>query len=393
MDLLGNVLWGPDWSEVRAQWMLDPEVAHLNHGSYGAVSNPVFERQEEIRRSAESNPHDFFLRKLYDQIDAARSIAAEFVGADLHSFSFIRNTSLAINAALRSIDFERGDELLLSEHVYQAVYQAALDLERRHGVRMVEIPIDIGWSPSEIQDAFLQGVTVKTKAAIVDQIASPTGLVFPANEIVQGLRSKGVITIVDGAHAPGMVDLNVKELDAHFWVGNFHKWVCSPRGAAGLVMDEEASHFFRPTIISWRHQEGYPNSVAWQGTDDYSSFLTVPDAIRFMSSLDWDRARRHNRELAAWGSELVSRAIGEQPVQFYPGTAEAMGLIRLPKGLVFDHGSARRLDIEISRSLKCEVRPIAWRDGFIRVSAQVYNCPDEFERLADGLPEVIRQLR
>lgn len=393
MDLPANDLWGPDWNEVRAFWSLDPDVAHLNHGSYGAVPIPIFERQEKIRRAAESNPHDFFLRRLYDGIDAARAIAAEFIGTDLHSFAFTRNTSFAINAALRSIVFEKGDELLLSDHTYQAIYQAALELEHREAVKVVEVPIDIGWSPAEIEEAFLQGVTARTKAAVVDQIASPTGLMFPVSKIVDGLRSKGVITIVDGAHAPGMVDLNVSDLGAHFWVGNFHKWVCSPRGAAGLVVDDEAKSFFRPPVISWRHTDGYPTSVTWQGTDDYSSFMTVPDAIRFMSSLDWDRVRAHNRELASWGSAIVSNAIGQEPVQFHPQTIGPMGLIRLPEGMVFDHESARRFDLEISRQLKCEVRTVVWRDGFIRVSAQVYNCPSEFERLADGLPGVLSGLQ
>lgn len=191
---------------------------------------------------------------------------------------------------------------------------------------------------------------------------------------------------MDGAHAPGMMDLDVKNLAAHFWVGNFHKWVCAPRGAACLVVASEMQDEIRPAVVGWDQPEGYPTSFAWQGTDDYSAMLSVPSAIQFMESLDWDRVRKHNRDLVKLGASMVSDALGFPMVDYSADTVGSMRLVRLPEGVVADQLSAR-----ISHDLQIEVPAIAWREGFIRLSAQVYNCPEDYEQLADGLPRLLQQ--
>ncbi|MGH9167153.1 MAG: aminotransferase class V-fold PLP-dependent enzyme [Acidimicrobiia bacterium] len=384
-----NSVWGPDWPEVRRRWALDPEVAHLNHGSFGAVPKAVVAEQDRLRREMEANPTGFFWRELNPLLNGARQAAAQFLGAAPEGLPFVRNATTGVNATLRSIPLEAGDEVLVTDHAYGAVKLSAERVCEERGAILRTQPVRLSASPRDLAEAVLAGVSPATRVAIVDQVASPTGLVFPVSEIVAALRRQGIISLVDGAHAPGTLDVRVEELAADFWVGNFHKWVCAPRGAGALWATEELRSLLRPVVTTYGIEEGFPASFAWAGTDDYTAWLTVPAALDFLGSLGWDRLRHHNRTLADLGRSIVAAALGTAgDLPDFPHAA--MSLVALPEGIADLPEEARALSEGIAEELRVEVAVSAWNGrGYLRLSAFAYNCPADYQRLAVGLPGLL----
>ncbi len=388
-----NALWGPDWREVRALWSLDPARAHLNHGSFGAVPIPVQRAQEELRRRVEANPMRELTRTMTDGLEKARSRAASFLGADLEGFVFVPNATTGINTVLAALELRPGEEVLVTDHTYGAVrftVERACALARAAAV-VQPVPIPRRGA-NELCDAVLAGVTQRTRLAIVDHIASPTALVFPIAKLVPELRRRGVMVMVDGAHAPGMFDLDLAALDPDFWTGNFHKWCCSPRGSAGLWVRAEHRSSIAPIVTSWYVAEGYPASFRWAGTDDYTPYATVPAALDFMAGLGWDRVRAHNRALSRYGRDVVQAALATEPPvdPSLDELFEAMTLLRLPDGVATTEDEASELRLRISEELGIEALPVAWCGrGFLRLSAQAYNAPGDYEQLAEGLPGLL----
>jgi isopenicillin-N epimerase len=388
-----NKLWGPDWPEVRAQWPIDPAVAHLNHGSFGAVPTPVLEAQDWLRQQTEADPTGFFWWILPDALDRARREAAAFVHADPDGFVFLPNVTTAVNTVLASLQLGPGDEILLSDHVYGALRLAAERIGRLTGVSVTVNPVPLpAEGPDELTASVLAGVTSQTRLAIVEHIASPTALVFPIGDIVAGLREAGVPSLVDAAHGPGMLDIDVAALAPDFWTGNLHKWCCAPRGAAGFFVAEEHRERTVPLVTSWEAPKGFVPSFSWLGTTDYTAYLSVPAALAFMGRLGWDRVRRHNRELAALGRDIVRQAIGGRAEWSEgDGLFEAMTLVALPQGVVTSMDSGNAISQRLARGHRIEAAIFPWRDrGFLRLSAQAYNAPEEYERLGAALVALLR---
>ncbi|HEY3211002.1 MAG TPA: aminotransferase class V-fold PLP-dependent enzyme [Actinomycetota bacterium] len=385
-----NRLWGPDWADVRALWPLDPNVAHLNHGSFGAVPSPVLAEQDRWRALMDSNPTGFFWRVLPDALDTARVTAARFLRADPDGFVFATNATTAINTVLTSLELTGRDEVLVTDHGYGAIRLAAERACTISGATLVVHPVPLPVRETdELVEAVMAGITDRTRIAIVDHIASPTGVVFPVAHLVRELREREVLSLIDGAHAPGMVDLDLRELDADFWTGNFHKWCCAPRGAAGLYVRIECRERIAPLVTSWDALEGFVKSFGWLGTADYTPYLTVPAAIGFMEELGWDRLRRHNRELAAYGASIVRDAL-ETPPPTKAEVFEAMSLVALPENAPKTLDETRALSARIAEGVGAEVAVFPWRDrGYIRLSAQAYNAPAEYEELAAGLRKLL----
>lgn len=391
--MMDNAMWGPDWPKVRSYWSLDASRAHLNHGSFGAVPIPVQGAQEELRRQVEENPMKTLSRLLPEQINSARTVAASFLNADMEGFAFVHNATTGVNTVLSSINLHKDDEVLVTDQTYGSVKLAAERICNLKGARLVVSKVPLPQqSEDELVDAVLGGATRNTKLAIVDHIASPTALVFPVQKIVRELQAKGTQVLVDGAHAPGMVDVNLKSLNPDFWTGNFHKWCCAPRGSAGLWVREDHRKIVVPIIASEFLKKGYPSSFSWLGTDDYTPYLAVPSALDFFKGLGWDRVRNHNRALVRHGSEVVTSALGTEPAvpPSLGQVFEAMTLVRLPEKVVETEKQARALDARISDELAVEALPLAWNGhGYLRLSAQVYNAPAEYERFAKGLSPLL----
>ena len=373
-------------------WRLDPDVTHLNHGSFGAVPVAVREEQARIRAEIDANPMRFFRRVLPGRLAGARRVAAGFCGAGPDGFAFVPNVMTGVNTVLAGVPLARGDEVLVTEHAYGAVVIAAERACARAGatVRVVRLGLDDG--DADRVEAVGAAVTGRTRLAIIEHIASGTAVVLPTARIVGRLHELGVPVLVDGAHGPGMTALQVDRIGADFWVGAFHKWVCAPHGTAGLVVSPAWRQRVRPLVASWELASGYPDSFGTQGTTDPTPHLSVPAAIGFLSGLGEASLRRRNERLARDGAQVVADAFGTL-ADLPRGPFLWMRLVPLPARPRLDNAAAKALQDRIAEDLAVETSVISWRGrGWIRVCAHAYNTPADYERLAGFAPRIRRWL-
>jgi isopenicillin-N epimerase len=377
--------------ELAGHWNLVPEVVFLNHGSFGACPQVVLELQTELRDRMESQPVEFFSRLLPPLLDEAREELARFVGAAAEDLVAVANVTTGVNTALRSAPLGNGDELLVTDHAYAACRNALDFVAGRRGARVVvaHLPFPLS-APDQVTEAILARVTPRTKLAVIDHVTSPTGLVLPLSEIVRRLRERNIDTLVDGAHAPGMVELNLGRLGATYYTGNCHKWLCAPKGSAFLWVAGHRRESVRPLVVSHGYSDSRPgrsrlhDEFDWTGTADPTPFLCVPRAIEFFASLvsgGWPEVRRRNRDLALEARSLIARRLGVR-LPCPDGMVGSLAAIPLPsliprqlqRRLLTQHG----IEVPV---IEPPVSPLP----LVRISTQLYNERAQYERLAHAL--------
>jgi isopenicillin-N epimerase len=387
-------------SEFARHWNLDPDVAFLNHGSFGACPIPVLEAQTRLRDRLERGPVRFLLRELDELAISAGAETATFVGVDHDDLVFVPNATTGVNAVLRSLSFEAGDELLTTSHEYNACRNAMDFVAGRSGARVVavDVPFPIG-SSDEIVERVLDGASDKTRLAVVDHITSLTGMVMPIERIVRALAERGIETLVDGAHGPGMLPLNIAEIGPAYYTGNCHKWLCTPKGAAILYVRRDLQPSIRPLTISHganserTDASRFQLEFGWTGTIDPTAYLCTPESIRFMGSLlpgGWPELMERNRKLALDARALLCDAVGvaEPCPREMIGTLASVPLSAgtfhfTTTALAFDE-----LDTVLREEYGFEVPVLAYPDGpssIIRIAAQIYNSIEQYAALADTL--------
>jgi isopenicillin-N epimerase len=382
-------------STLLPYWWLEPEITFLNHGSFGACPKPVLEAQQRFREQLEREPLRFFVKEFEPLLDSARSKLAEFVGATPAALAFVPNATTGINAVLRSLQFAPGDELLTTDHEYNACRNAFNFVAERAGAQIVVVPIPFPiTSSAQIIEAILARVSKKTKLVLLDHITSQTGLIFPIQDIVQPLNELGIDTLIDGAHAPGMLPLRLDELGMTYYTGNCHKWLCAPKGAAFLYVRPDRQPLIRPLTISHGANSGRTDrsrfllEFDWMGTDDPSAYLSVPVAIEWMESLvpgGWPEIMAKNHALALQGRQILLDAL-KMPAPCPDEIIGAMASIPLPDG----DGDA--LYHALFEQFQIEVPVIPWPSypkRLLRISAQLYNQPVQYEYLADALQQLL----
>ena len=385
-----NPVWGDDWPEVRALWPLEQTVAHLNHGSFGAVPTPVLEEQASWRDRMETNPVRFFTREAAEALAQARSEVAAFLGSEDGQIAFVRNATTAASTVLASRRLGAADELVVTDHAYGAVRIAAERAAADTGARVVEVPLELHAGEDELVDAVLAAVGDRTALVLLDQVTSPTAWRLPLVRLLPALRDRGVASFVDGAHAPGMLAVELDRLGADYWTGNLHKWCCAPRGTAVLHAAPERRASLRPLVASWQEAEGFPAAFDWSGTDDLTAWLAAPRAVRVMDRLGWDRVRQHNVALAVEGQRTVAAALGLAETDLPRDPAVSMQLVPLPGGVAATEEGAAELQHRVGEQVAAEIAVTTWRgQGYLRLSAQVYNCPADYQRLARDLPALL----
>jgi isopenicillin-N epimerase len=385
-------------------WLLDRRIDFLNHGSFGSCPRPVLEFQQALRRRMERRPIQFFVRDLEPLLDAARGALADFLGADAADLVFVPNATTGVNTVLRSLRFRRGDELLVTNHEYNACQNALNYVAARSGARVVvaEVPFPLV-GPGQVLDAVLGRVNSRTRLALVDHVTSQTGLVFPVQSLVQQLAGRGVDTLVDGAHAPGMVPIDLHRLGATYYTGNCHKWICAPKGAGFLWVQRDRQPGIRPLTIS--HGANSPRTdrsrflieFGWTGTWDPSACLSVPEALRWVGASlpgGWPAVMRRNRQLALAARRLLCRSLQVDP-PCPEGMIGSLASIPLPDAL--DHRPSKSplyldpLQEQILAERGIEVPIIPWPAPprrLLRVSAQLYNSLPQYRRLAVALRDL-----
>ncbi|GAA0473066.1 aminotransferase class V [Actinoplanes capillaceus] len=382
---------------ARLLFSLDPSVSHLNHGSFGALPISVQRAQQRLRDEVEANPLRFYGSGLMDRIVHTRRHLAAFLGADPDGSALVPNTTAAVSLILQSVGLRAADEVLLTDHAYGAVTMAVRRQCRRSGATARTVAVPLGAAAADVTARIRAALRPgRTRLLVVDQVASATAALFPVREIVAAAREHDIPVLVDAAHVPGMLPVDVSAIGADFWVGNLHKWGWAPRGTALLTVAPAWRRRIDPLVVSWEHDEGFPLSVEFQGTIDYTSWLAAPAGVFALRTLGLEAVREHNVALAAYGQRVVGEALGLAPADLPGpgGPGVSMRVVPLPAGLASTPPEALELRLRIADKLAAEVAVNAWGGrGLLRLSAQIYNRPEDYHLLAERLPALIREMR
>jgi len=368
---------------------LDPDILHLNHGAFGVAPVAVRQAAAAWRDRAERNPHRFNRVEVPGLIAAARERAAGFLGVDPSRAAWVRNVSEGVSAVLGSLRLEPGDELVTSTHGYGAVRNALSHHAARAGARVVEAAFPVGAEDDVIAAAYAAVSSPRTRLVVVDRITSPTGTVLPVAAVAAAAAGAGARVLVDAAHAPGQLPDDIAAFGADHWVGNLHKWAYTPRGSAVLWSRPGAD--VTPGVLSWQLDDGYAASFDYPGTWDYASWLAAPDGLAFWAALGgWDAVARL-ADLAGDGQKRVAEALGV-PLDGLPVVpAPAMRLVPLPDGTLTSHSDAYAF-YEALSARRVEVAPVYFGGaGYLRIAAGPYNTPDDYDRLAGVVADLLGQ--
>lgn len=389
-------------SSHRRLWSIDPQVTFLNHGSFGACPIEVLEIQSRLRAQLEREPVRFFLRELEPMVDAARTEIASFLGASPEDLVFVPNATSGVNTVLRSLHLAPGDELLTTDHAYNACRNALVYVAERTGARVVvaNVPFPIT-GPEAIVDAVIQAVTPRTKLALLDHVTSQSAIVFPVDRLVRELEARGVDVLVDAAHAPAMVPVTLDHTGAAYTTGNFHKWVCAPKGVAFLHVRRDKQAAIRPLTVSHGansrrvDRSRYLIEGDWTGTSDPTALLSVPHAIRFLGGLIpggipalLDRqhasaveARRMICDALGLPAPCPDEMLGAMASIFLPGTPQPVNSIAEIDAV--QETLFQRFNIEVP------VFPFGWpARQLIRISTPIYVSKGDIEALIRALTDL-----
>ena len=389
---------------AASAWDLDPEIDFLNHGSFGACPRVVLAAQQRLRSRLEREPVTFLVREIEGRMAAARAALGAFVGADPDDLAFVSNATTGVNTVLRSLRFAPGDEILTTDHAYSACANALRFVARRDDARavIVTLPFPIA-GPDTVRDAVLAAAGPRTRLALLDHITSPTGMVLPIAEMVAALSARGIDTLVDGAHGPGMVPLDLNRLGAAYYTGNGHKWMCAPKGAAFLHVRRDRQETIRPLTISHgansprRDVSRFRLEFDWMGTDDPTPWLCLPAVLEFMPTLlagGWEARMAANRTLALGARQELCAALDVPPPcpDSMMGSLAAVPLPDSPAGTTASPLGTDLLTDVLYEQHRIEVPVLQWPAvprRLLRVSAQAYNHLDQFRRLAALLPGLV----
>ena len=381
----------------REQFSLDSRVAYLNHGSFGSVPKIVAEAQREIQKLEESNPNLFFRTTLPNLHDAARAFVAEWLGTSPELFAFVPNASQGVITAASALITKPRSQIVATSLGYGGVLNGLAEIARRtqSTLRIAEIDFTAGaQTADDIADSVFAALTPDTNLVVLDQITSETALLLPVDQIVRTIRrvSPHARVVIDAAHAPGML---TPALPADFdvWVGNFHKWICAPRASAGLVCrTSEIASQMMPLAPSWDFEAGFPKSFFSQGTDDYSSYLATPHAIKFHESINFAERDNHNRRIIDDATKMLYEHWGTEPDVPTEMFCPWMRLVRMPFKTQLTKPQGDALTLKISQELKTETVILSPGDStYVRLSAQIYNEVVDFEKLKK-VPDLVGKL-
>ena len=383
----------------RGWWTIPDDVTYLNHGSFGPSPKVVQQARQQWSERLESQPMEFFVRRMEDHLDEASSRLGGFVGADPGDLVFVDNATTAVNIVAANVTLRPGDEVLLTDQEYGAVLRIWQRTCDRAGARVVvrELPCPIR-SDDELVSAFLEGVTDKTRLIVVSHVTSPTAIILPVEKICRGTHEKGVPVCIDGPHAPAMIPLELNRIDCDYYAASCHKWLCAPFGTGFLYVSGPHQRGFEPVVASWGggisgRPPRWKDEFNWIGTRDPAGFLTVPTAIEFLESIGLDTFRRDTHRLARYARQRITELTGMEPD--VPDSAEWYGsMVTLPlpmTGWKPPEGVFRDpLQDALWKQYRIEVPLISWNDRrFIRVSCHLYNSQADIDRLTDALRELL----
>jgi isopenicillin-N epimerase len=384
---------------MKEHWLLDPSIAFLNHGAFGAAPKEVLAKQDEFRVRMEQEPVKFLARDLEALLDDVRRSFASFIGTSPENLAFVPNATAAVNGVLRSLKVNANDDLLVTNHEYNASANALNFVAERSGarVKIIEVPFPVR-SPDEVVERILSATTTRTRLLLIDHITSQSALILPVQRIVGEMSALGIDTLIDGAHGPGQIPLDVQSIGAAYYTGNLHKWVCAPKGAALLYVRDDKRADVRPIAISHganssrTDRSRFHIEFDWTGTFDPTPWLAAGEALRFIPSLvqgGWEEVMRRNHAVALHARDILCDALSiDKPAP--DEMLGAMASVPLPDGTAteIDPPGGDPLQNELFDRFKIEVPVMIWPSPpkrILRISAQLYNTIEEYEQLASAL--------
>jgi len=382
-------------TKIRDLFLLDPQVIFLNHGSFGATPRPVMDAYQLWQRKLENQPVQFLAADLFDNLEHARIALASYLHSTPECLVYIPNATFGVNLVAHSLEFREGDEILTSDHEYGACEFAWEHACQKSGATLIRktIPLPL-YTQDEIIEHFWSGVTTRTKLIFLSHITSSTAIRLPIEAICKRAREQGILTFIDGAHAPGQIDVDLDNIQADFYTGNCHKWMLAPKGSGFLHARLDVQELIDPLVVSWGwggnpdYSSGsrFLDNLQWWGTHDPSAFLSVTDAIEFQDKYTWSKMREICHTLAVETRNIIDSLTGLEPI--CPNSTNwlnQMFISRLPSNTDRDF-----LKQSLYEQFKIEVPIISWNDqNFIRVSIQGYNTQEDLDALLDALEQLL----
>lgn len=373
-------------------FMLDPEVIFLNHGSFGATPKEVFEVYQDWQRKLEHQPVKFLGREISGHLKNARDALGQYLNVQGDDLAYVPNATFGVNVVARSLKLGPGDEVLSSNHEYGACENVWEYLSQRQGFSYKKQAIDLpAPSPQELLEQIWQGVTSQTKVLYLSHITSPTALIFPVEELCTRARAAGIITVIDGAHAPGQISLDLSAMNVDFYTGNCHKWLCSAKGAGFLYVRKELQQHIEPVLIGWGLHRNpslgskFLDYYDWLGTNDYASYLSVPAAIDFQQKHNWPEVRKKCHQLLKDTLQHINQATDHIPTYGDESLYSQMAIVELPgvkDATAFKDRLYDDYHIEI---------PLTQHGGktFARISVQAYTSEQDLQALEKALSNML----
>ena len=376
------------FSKLKKSFMLDPEIIHLNHGSFGATPKPIFDSLISWQKKLEYNPTKHLGLDIFTQLDISRDYLAQYINCHKDDIVFFPNPSTALNTVIRSLPLKKDDEILTTNHEYGALDKTWNFICKKTGAKCIRQSISIPLlSKNDFIKSFKSGITEKTKVIFFSHITSSTGLIFPAKEICKIAKEKNILCIIDGAHVPGHIDLDIKKLDPDIYTGACHKWMCSPKGTAFLYVKKEFQEIMEPLVVSWGYESDTPSHsqfldyMQWQGTNDISSYLTIPDTIKFLDENNWQQVSKECKKINRWARKEINQLLKKEPIS----NDDFIGQM---SSIPMDSNDIIQDQIEFYVKYKIQIPFIKWNDKeFFRISIQVYNSKEDVFKLLEALDD------
>ena len=379
------------YKKYKPIFSIDPDVTYLNHGSFGACPKVIFDSLIKFQKQLEFEPVNFLSNDFFQYLKESRSALSNYINCDRDDIAFFPNPSTALNTLIRSLDLNKGDQILTTNHEYGALDRTWNFISKKRGCEYVKLEIDTPYiDKQKFIDSFKNSINSKTKVIFLSHITSATALIFPVKEIIELAKQKNILTIIDGAHVPAHIDLDIKKLDPDFYCGACHKWMCSPKGVAFLYVKKEYQNMMEPLVVSWGYEAENPSDsqyldyMQWQGTNDMSAYLTVPDTIKFLHEHNWIDKAKKCRDLNLWAKNEICNQLNTYSL----GDDHFLGQMTT---IAFDFNDTIEQKIEFYKKYKIQVPFIKWQDKtFFRISLQVYNSKEDIHYLIKSLKEFIK---
>ncbi|WP_432672952.1 aminotransferase class V-fold PLP-dependent enzyme [Flavobacterium sp. SM2513] len=377
---------------MKNLFLLNPELTFLNHGSFGACPKPVFESYQSFQREMELDSVHFIQKKFPEYLAKAKASLATFINCEANDFVFTPNPTVAINTVMRSLNLNEGDEILSTNHEYGAMDRTWHFYCKNSGVKYVRQPISLPIvSKEQILEEFWKGLTSKTKVVFLNQISSTTALIFPVKEICDKARDLGIITIIDGAHVPGHIDLDIADLNPDYYTGTLHKWMLAPKGSSFLYVKKELQNQIEPLVVSWGYESLTPGKSQfldyheYQGTNDNSAFLCTPAVIDFLQENDWKQKSAEAKQLVLKNYPKFCELMNSKPIA--PISTEFLGQMA---SVPIKTSKPQELKDLLYDKYKIQVPIMLLNEKvYLRYSINAYNSQEDLDVLYNALEDII----